>query len=344
MAYTTINKSTDYFNTKIFTGNGGTNAITGVGHQPDLVWLKNRSTTDSYSLYDAVRGVTKRLKCDNANAESTQSNGLTAFGTDGFTVGDHGGVNGNGNAIVSWNWKANGAGSSNSDGSLSSTVSVNQTAGFSIVTYTGSSSASTVGHGLNAVPKMIITKTVSSGYEWAVYHNAMGNEKHLLLDTNGGQGDDSYWNDTTPTSSVFSLGGQKINVNYSGQTYVAYCFAEKTGYSKFGSYTGNGNADGAFVYTGFKPAFVVMRRFDSGDNWVLQDNGRDTYNPSDTRLFPDVPEGDSSNSNYYMDFLSNGFKLKNTNSNSNTNGGSYLYMAFAEEPLVASSNIPATAK
>ena len=343
MAYTTINKSTDYFNTKIFTGNGGTNAITGVGHQPDLVWLKNRSTTDSYSLYDAVRGVTKRLKSDNANAESTQSNGLTAFGTDGFTVGDHGGVNGNGNAIVSWNWKANGAGSSNSDGSLSSTVSVNQTAGFSIVTYTGSSSYATVGHGLNAVPKMIITKTRASGYEWAVYHNAMGNEKHILLDTNGGQGDDSYWYDTTPTSSVFSLGGQKINVNYSGQTYVAYCFAEKTGYSKFGKYTGNGNTNGAFVYTGFKPAFVIMRRYDSGDNWVLQDNTRDPYNPSDTRLFPDDSGGDSSNSNYYMDFLSNGFKLRNTNSNSNINNGSYLYMAFGQS-LVGSNNIPCTAR
>ena len=341
MAYTTINKSTDYFNTKIFTGNGGTNAITGVGHQPDLVWLKNRSTTDSYSLYDAVRGVTKRLKSDNANAESTQSNGLTAFGTDGFTVGDHGGVNGNGNAIVSWNWKANGAGSSNSDGSLSSTVSVNQTAGFSIVTYTGSSSYATVGHGLNAVPKMIITKTRASGYEWAVYHNAMGNEKHLLLDTNGGQGDDSYWNDTTPTSSVFSLGGQKINVNYSGQTYVAYCFAEKTGYSKFGSYIGNSSADGSFVYTGFKPSWILIKNStDSSNNWHIYDNKRLGYNVDNNMLRANLSNAEQTDDD--IDILSNGFKLRRNSGAFNT-GHTYIYMAFGQS-LVGSNNVPCTAR
>ena len=332
MAYTTINKSTDYFNTKLFTGTGSSNAVTGVGFQPDLTWIKNRSNTDSHSLYDAVRGVTKRLKSDSAGAETTQSNGLTAFGTDGFTVGDHSGVNGSGNAIVSWNWKANGAGSSNSDGSLSSTVSVNQTAGFSIVTYTGSSSASTVGHGLNAVPKMIITKTRASGYEWAVYHNAMGNEKHLLLDTNGAMGDGEYWNDTTPTSSVFSLGGQKINVNYSGQTYVAYCFAEKTGYSKFGSYVGNGNADGTFVYTGFKPAWVLTKAADATYQWYIFDNKRpENSNPNNTRLFAEANNGESTSTNT-LNFLSNGFQITASDAQINGDGTIIAYLAIAEDP------------
>ena len=343
MAYTTINKSTEHFNTKLYTGTGSAQSITGVGHQPDLTWIKSRSNTAFHLLTDAVRGVTKQLYSNAASAENTDSSHITAFNTDGFSVGSAGDVNTSGNAFASWNWKGNGTGSSNSDGSLTSTVSANQTAGFSIVTYTGSSSASTVGHGLNAVPKMIITKTRASGYEWGVYHEAMGNEKHLLLDTTGGEGDGEYWNDTTPTSSVFSLGGQKINVNYSGQTYVAYCFAEKTGYSKFGKYIGNGNADGVFVYTGFKPAFVIMRRYDAGDNWVLQDSARDPYNPSDTRLFPDSSGGDSTNSNYNMDFLSNGFKLRNTNSNSNTNSGTYIYMAIGQS-LVGSNNVPCTAR
>ena len=253
-------------------------------------------------------------------------------------------MNGSSKTYASWNWKANGTGSSNSDGSLSSTVSVNQTAGFSIVTYTGSSSASTVGHGLNAVPKMIITKTRASGYEWAVYHNAMGNEKHLLLDTNGAMGDGEYWNDTTPTSSVFSLGGQKINVNYSGQTYVAYCFAEKTGYSKFGSYVGNGNADGTFVYTGFKPAFIISKNTSTTMHWSMNDTKRDPFNVGSKRLWPSQSNAEVTNSGYYIDYLSNGFKIRSNSSSWNGSGNTMIYMAFASAPLVGSNNVPCTAR
>ena len=207
MAYTTIKKPSLHMNAKIYTGNGSTQSITGVGFQPDLVWGKNRSTTDSHSLYDAVRGVTKRLKSDSAGAETTQSNGVTAFGTDGFTVGDHGGVNGNGNNIASWNWKANGAGSANTDGSITSTVSANTTAGFSISSFTGTGANATFGHGLGAVPKMYILKRYDSSNNWRVYHESIGNGKYMTLETTEAEQTSSgFTNNTSPTSSLISLG------------------------------------------------------------------------------------------------------------------------------------------
>ena len=276
MAYTTINKSTAHFNTKLYTGNASTNAITGVGFQPDWVWLKRRDASGNHNLYDAVRGVTKYLESSSTAPEQTQSYGLTAFGTDGFTLGSNTNMNGNSQTFVSWNWKANGAGSANTNGSINSTVSVNTTAGFSIVKFVGNAtSGATEGHGLGVTPKLVIIKNLdTNGLNWRSYHASLGATKYLELDNNAAAVTASnFMNDTTPTSTVFSL-GNGTTPNKSGDNYVAYCFAEKTGYSKFGSYTGNNNADGIFVYLGFKPAFVIIKKTDSTGYWVIQDNKR----------------------------------------------------------------------
>jgi hypothetical protein len=268
MAYTTIDKSDDYFNTVLYTGTGATQSITGVGFQPDWVWIKNRSRTDYHSLYDVVRGVTNEIYTNGTFVEYSNANALTAFGSDGFTVGSANDVNFNGSNIVSWNWKANGAGVSNTDGSITSTVSANTTSGFSIVSYTGTGSAATIGHGLSTSPSMILIKNRTTAYSWIVYHKSLGATKNLYLDLTGASDISSIqFNDTEPTSSVFSV-GTSLATNKSSDSIIAYCFAEKKGFSKFGSYTGNGSADGTFVYTGFKPAFVMYKNStDSGDSW-----------------------------------------------------------------------------
>jgi hypothetical protein len=348
MAYTTINKSTDYFNTKLYTGNGGTQAITGVGHQPDLVWVKDRSNAYDHGLFDAVRGVTKDLRSNTTMAESANANSLTAFGTDGFTVGSHAIINGNNNNYASWNWKANGAGSANTDGSINSTVSVNTTAGFSIVKFIGNeTSGDTVGHGLGSVPAMIIVKKISSGssQNWRVYHKGTDasapQDYDLKLNlTNAKDNDNTVWNDTAPTSSVFTLGNSS-SINASGATMIAYCFAEKTGYSKFGTYTGNGNADGTFVYTGFKPAFVMIKRTDTTGSWYMLDNKRNTFNVVTKYLKANENTADSTVD--FLDFTSNGFKMISTGADVNTNGASHIYMAFGQS-LVGSNNVPCTAR
>ena len=265
MAYTTINKSSEHFNTKLYTGNESTNAITGVGHQPDFVWMKNRDSAYYHGLYDSVRGTgTSKSLYSNANeAEGTNTGNLNlaSFDSDGFTLGATSStniINKSSQNHVAWNWKANGAGSANTDGSISSTVSANTTSGFSIVSYTGTGADDTVGHGLGVAPKMIITKATGTTNNWGTYHESLGNNDAVFLNlTNGTNDYAGYWNTTTPTSSVFSV-GVSPDTN-SSATMIAYCFAEKQGFSKFGSYTGNGNANGTFVYTGFKPAFVMMK-------------------------------------------------------------------------------------
>jgi len=346
MAYTTINKSTDYFNTKLYSGNGSTQSITGVGFQPDWTWIKNRTAVgEGHHLYDAVRGVEKRIRSDSTAAESTVSTGLTAFGTDGFTVGTNAGVNGNGNSIASWNWKANGAGSSNTDGSITSTVSVNTTAGFSIVRWSGSAANATIGHGLGAVPKMIICKDTNDTYNWGVYHQGIGNTKYLYLNTTAAEAtSSSLWNNTTPTSTVFSVGNAGASNSSGTNNMIAYCFADKKGFSKFGSYTGNGNADGTFVYTGFKPAFVMVKQTNTTRYWSTFDNKRDGFNPTNRPLFPNASDQESDSVNYYHDILSNGFKWRTDATVMNESGGSYIYMAFAAAPLVGTNNIPANAR
>ncbi|MDB4352319.1 hypothetical protein OAA60_02700 [Porticoccaceae bacterium] len=353
MAYSTIVKPGDYFNTKLYTGTGANQSVTGVGFQPDWVWIKNRGTVQNHVLTDSVRGVTKSLNSNTADAETTQAYDLTAFNSDGFTVNGDTRVSESGQTYVSWNWLANNtSGSSNTDGSISSTVSANTTSGFSIVKWIGTGSAGTIGHGLGAEPHVIIVKKLNSSESWFSYHKPLGNTGRLVLSTTDAVANDAgYWNSTTPTSSVFSVTSNGSN-NASGDTYIAYCFAPKTGYSKFGSYVGNGNANGNFVYLGFKPAFLIAKNASSsGYSWELFDNKRNTTdgvgNVIQKRLYPDssAVEGGSSSTNF-IDFLSNGFKIRRAG-DSNENGSTYIYMAFAEEPLVANSGtdgVPATAK
>lgn len=353
MAYSTIPKPSLYFNTKLFTGNGGTQAVTGVGFQPDWVWLKSRSVADSPILFDAVRGVTKRLMTNSTGAESTEAQEVQSFDSDGFTVGSSDNANRSGATMVGWNWKAGGAGSSNSDGSVTSTVSVSTTSGFSIVKYTGTGSAgATIGHGLGAVPAQIVVKGISRAESWEVYNQNLdpSNGSYMRWDSTQASAGSSYWNSTSPTSSVFTVNSAG-GVNASGIQYVAYCFSEIKGYSKFGSYIGNGNADGTFVYTGFKPAFVIFKnRATAGTDWYMYDNKRGgpasgVYG-NNNKYFLDVNSADSEG-NESFDLLSNGFKCRITNNFQNESGIPFIYMAFAEQPLVANSGtdgVPATAR
>jgi hypothetical protein len=344
MAYTTINKSSEHFNTKLYTGNGSTNAITGVGFQPDMCWWKMRSGVEEHALGDAVRGATKIIKPNATSAEATSSSYFTSFDSDGFTLGNDSKTNTNSSTYASWNWKANGAGVSNTDGDITSTVSANTTSGFSIVTYTGNSTAgATIGHGLGVAPSMVIFKKLNGTSAWSVYHKSLGNGYFInLQDTGGSTLSSTFLNNTSPSSSLITL-GDADNGNTSGATYVAYCFAEKKGYSKFGSYVGNGSTDGTFIYTGMKPAFVIHKRTDSaGYSWLIHDNKRPDYNSTDKILEADLPSVEQSN--YHMDLLSNGFKHRITSGSTNASGGTYIYMAFAENPLVGTNNIPATAR
>ena len=342
MAYTTINKSTDNFNTKTYSGNGGTQSLTGVGFQPDFTWIKQRTGTTWHNLYDAVRGVTKAIACNDTDAEDTRATGLTAFDSDGFSLGSDSNANaGSGSTYVSWNWKAGGGqGSSNTAGSINTTyTSANTTAGFSISQYTGTGSNATVGHGLGVAPKFIIVKCVSHASEWIVYY---GDATDYLKfnEANATADDSTRWNDTAPTNSVFSLGTQG-DINTSGRTYIAYCFAEKTGFSKIGSYVGNGNADGTFVYTGFKPAFVLLKNTTDAADWNLKDSKRPGYNQVNDILYPNLNNAEEHGGD--IDILSNGFKVRTTAANTNNNGSTYIYMAFGQT-LVGTNNIPATAR
>ena len=362
MAYTTVNKSTDYFNTKLFVGNSSTNAITGVGHQPDWTWIKRRDGGNGYSnfLFDAVRGVNKGISSNQTAAEITFTNGFDSFNSDGFTLGANTSnpsateLNDSGGNYASWNWKANGAGSANTDGYINSTVSVNTTAGFSIVKYTGTGSVSTIGHGLGVAPKMIITKNISRSDAWPVDAriNAGGIYYLNQTDAAGGYGNSSPYPTTAPTNLVYSV-GTAGNTNYSGSNLIAYCFAEKTGYSKFGSYTGLGGTNYPFIYTGFKPAFVMVKRTNATSNWVMYDNKRQynniegQYNPQRPRLASNTSNAESSfTSDNGVDLLSNGFVARDNSSDAytiNISGGNYIYMAFGQS-LVGSNNVPCTAR
>ena len=353
MAYTTIDKPTDYFNTVLYTGNavdgsGTTQSVTGVGFQPDWVWIKSRSATKSHYFFDVVRGATKQLNSNNTNDENTGTTSLTAFGSDGFTLGSEPEVNEQNTTFVSWNWKAGGSSSSNSDGSITSSVSVNQTAGISIGTFTGTASVGTVGHGLNAVPSMIINRTITSDEkDWMTYHHkntsAPETDYLALHSTNATADFEDVWNDTAPTSSVFTIGDSSQNNTGSG-TSIFYAFAEKKGFSKFGSYTGNGNADGTFVYTGFKPALVICKKSSaSGTNWGIIDNKRaNSFNQISAMLNPNSSGTEGANNN--CDFVSNGFKWRSSDGNSNASGDTYIYMCFAESPFTTSTGIPTTAR
>ena len=464
MAYTTINKPTDHFNTVTYSGSNSSKSVTGVGFQPDWVWMKQRSGSTDHKLADAVRGANKNITSNSSAAETTHTY-FTSFDSDGFTLdGNVSDYNKSGLEYASWNWKAGGTaptityvvkvvsdsgnkyrfddfgtsavtldlqeggvytfdqsdssnsghplrfsttsngthgggteyttgvvvtgtpgnagaktvitvaasaptlyyyctqhsgmggqantnstfGSSNFSGSIQTTVSANTTAGFSIVKYTGNGTAgATIGHGLNAVPKMIITKDLGNGYNWTTYNSSLGATKYLYLSaTNASATYSGHFNDTEPTSSLFTV-GTDASTNGNGNSIIAYCFAEKTGYSKFGSYTGNGSNDGTFIFCGFKPAFVLQKRYSSSENWHLFDNVRDPFNAAagaDDALRPNLSNAEISNWGVGFDFLSNGFKARATDGAINQSGGNYIYMAFAEAPLVGSNNIPCTAR
>ena len=355
----TINNGKLYFNTELYTGNASTQSITGVGFQPDFTWLKSRSGTyGAYNpqAYDVVRGfgATKDLTPTTTAVEGVDSGVygyISAVGADGFTLAA-GSSNSNQNngastTYASWNWKAGTSFTNDASGTgigtIDSTGSFNNTAGFSIVSYTGTGSAGTIKHGLNSVPKMIIIKARSAVKDWTVYHNSISAENYLELNQTIASTDSaSTFNDTVPTSSVFSV-GTNGQTNGSSTTYIAYCFAEKQGYSKFSSYTGNGNADGTFVYTGFKPAFVMAKKTSATGPWEMYDNKRLGYNPKSAVLYANQSDAEDSSEDF-IDILSNGFKSRFTNADFNTSGQTYIYMAFAENPFTSSTGTPVTAR
>ena len=341
-----INKPSDYFNTVLYTGNGTDNhGITGVGFQPDWVWLKARNQPDYHYSMDSVRGALKALFQNDTSAESTFADSLKSFDSDGFTLGTSGDLNASSQTMASWNWLAGGTGVSNTQGSITSTVSANTTSGFSIVSWTANgSNGATIGHGLGATPNIIISKRRSAIGDWQVGGSTVntiggGNNKLLLLNSTSAIDTNSEVYQTIG-SSTFQVG---INayINTSSSTMISYCFAEKKGFSKFGSYTGNGNADGTFVYTGFKPAFAILKGTND-TNWRMFDNKRLGYNPDNNALYPNG--SDAEDTQDLIQFFSNGFKLTTTTTQLNGSGTSYIYMAFAENPLVGTNNIPATAR
>ena len=341
-----IDKPTDYFETNLHTGNGSTQSITSLDFQPDLIWIKRRNSSSNHILTDAVRGNTKWLESNGNNAEQTGSDRITSFNSDGFSLGSNANVNANTGTFASWNWKAGTSVSGDTTGSgtlKTYTGSVNTTSGFSIIKYTGNGTAGhTIPHHLGVAPSAIFVKKLNELGDWSSYHSVLGNAGYMRLNnTNAFATASTYWNNTSPTSSVFTT-GTTGNINGSGSTYIAYCFAEKQGYSKFGSYTGNGNADGTFVYTGFKPAWVMTKRTDSTSAWQMFDNTRSPSNPTDKRLKAD--QNSAEDTNLERDFLSNGFKIRTSNTTINGSGVSMIYMAFAENPFVTSTGVPACAR
>ena len=352
MAYTTIDDPSAYFQIALYTGNGSsTNAITNDGNsdlKPDWLWLKSRSIVSDNIIFDSTRGTNKRISTNTNSGEETQAF-YSSFDTDGFTLGDsNANVNQNSATYVCWQWKANGGTtSSNSSGDITTTVQANTTAGFSIFTYTGTGTAGdTIGHGLGAVPSLFIIKRRSGTEDWVVYHHkntSSPETDHLLLNATDATSDsDTRFNDTAPTSTLITLGNNAV-VNASSSTYVGYAFAEKQGYSKFGSYTGNGSTNGAFVYTGFKPAFVILKRSSGVADWNIFDNKRpNAFNEANGRLRTNDSTVEST-SDAGVDLLSNGFKCR-LGSEFNADGTTNIYMAFAEHPFVSSKGVPTTAR
>ena len=334
----TATPGSQYINTVTYTANRTARSITGVGFQPDWVWIKSRDASQDHAKFDAVRGVHKSLKSNDSFQEQNFSNTLTSFDSDGFSLGNDSNV-GNVNyaqvSHVAWNWFAGGSTVTNTDGNISSQVRASTTAGISIVTYTGNGgSTTTVGHGLNVVPNVIIVKSRSTNDGWAIFHSSLGATKYLAFeDDSSPTTSSSTWNNTSPTSSVFTINtNSRVN---SSTGHVAYCFSEVAGYSKFGSYTGNGNSNGAFVFTGFRPAWIMVKRTSASENWAVWDSVRDSgSNPNGFLLRPDTVSSEGGNvSAHQIDIVSNGFKLRNTDSKGNGSGSVYVYFAFAELPF-----------
>ena len=356
----TIDKGSKYFDTQLWTGdNGNGRTFTGLGFQPNLIWSKCRDSSNYNHVWvDRVRGGNYFLFSNSTAAEDNKSHGeITSWNSDGSTwangtnatyprayYNDGAGSTLGGSTYVSWNWKAgDSAGSSNTQGSITSTVSANTTSGFSIVTWTGAGASGTVGHGLGAVPQFIITKKRNNTGNWACYHVSLGNTKYIYLNTTGASATYSgFWNNTTPTSTLISLGTDD-NVTGNGDNIIAYCFAEVKGFSKFGSYSGNSSTDGTYVNLGFAPAFVMVKETNfSGNEWSIADNKRNGYNVISPRLSANTSNAETTATNW-IDFLSNGFKLRSTGIQ-NSSGSNYIYIAFAENPFVSSKGVAVTAR
>ena len=325
MAYTTIDDPSAYFQVVLYSGNGTDDRDIALGttqFAPNLTVIKRRDDTNSWKCFDTVRGATKQIIWDGDNAESTFADGLQVFNSDGFEVGADEAVNASGGTYLSLNWKES------------------TTAGFDIIDYDGSGSNATVSHNLSAVPKTIWVKEYSHGTNWAIYHQGAGNTNFLKFNSTAGDEDTDNWQDTTPTSSVFSIGsgGQ---TNNSGRDYIAYCFAEKQGFSKFGTYVGTGADDGPFVFTGFRPAMVIYKRRGGTEGWMMQDSKRPGFNPIGGNIFPNSTGAESTDARF--DFLSNGFKARSGNQNSDESTP-YIYMAWAEAPFVNSNGVPCNAR
>jgi hypothetical protein len=321
----------------LYTGNGSTQTISGLNFSPDFVWLKRRSSAQAHYLYDVIRGTSSVLFSDGTDAEQSISTGLTAFNSDGFSLGSLSGVNASSTTYVAWTWDAGSSTVTNTQGSVTSQVRANASAGFSVVTYTGAGSAGTIGHGLGAAPSLVIVKmrsVVGGGSNWQVYHASIGNTSSINLNTTGTPNSDiGWWNNTSPTSTVYSVGTYNASSLYD---FVAYCFAPVAGYSSFDSYTGNGSAtDNTFVYTGMRPRFVMLKRSDSTGNWVIWDAVRNSYNVANSIILPNTSAAEYS-PDAKIDILSNGFKVRDNSSDSGTNGATYIYAAFAENPFATS--------
>jgi len=331
MAYTTIDDPSLYFRVKTYSGSSSDgNAITwdetDTNMSPNFLWLKNRTATQEHWLCDTVRGAGKFLESNSSNAESSDgASGFASFDSNGFTLNDS--ARTNRNTMVAWGWKES------------------ATAGFDIVTYTGNETARTISHSLSAVPKMMIVKNRGTTGNWGVYHVGLGTaNKRLELDSNAAEDTGtSVWNDTDPTSSVFSVGDNDRITNGNSMTYVGYLFSEKQGFSKFGKYTGNGNADGTFVHTGFRPAMIIIKRTDATDHWYIYDDQRG-YNGDIASLRINENHSESTASGYEIDILSNGFKARQNHDDINGSGNSYVYMAFAKQPFVNSNGVPCNGK
>tara|TARA_B100000212_G_scaffold56299_1_gene37464 strand:- start:1688 stop:2770 length:1083 start_codon:yes stop_codon:yes gene_type:complete len=360
MSYSQINKCTDFFNNLLYTGNNTSpRSITGVGFQPDLVWIKDRSDGSVSPLADSVRGANKSIKSSSDAADETNSSYgyLTSFDSDGFSMAigssDFSRINENSNSYVAWNWKAGTSftndASATSIGTIDSSGSFNNDSGFSIVTYSATGSAGTIKHGLNAVPQVVLTKSLGSSAWWGMYHHELGNTHAIYLNQNNGKDASStYWNNTSPTSSVFSVGTNSISNGSSGGNYIAYCFAEKPGFSKFGKYKSNSGSNNMFIFTGFAPIWLLIKRADSTDAWILLDAKRNSINgnPNDDLILPNSNSAELANNINKVDFLSNGFKVRPETGATATGNGStddFIYLAFGQT-IVGSNNIPTTGR
>lgn len=348
MAYTTINKSSLHMNTKLYTGNSSARTISGVGFQPDFTWLKVRDGATAHFLFDSVRGALKRLQSNSANLESTAANTLTSWNSDGFALGTENDTNNNSYSYTSWNWKAGTAVSGSTTGSGTAktyTGSVNATAGFSIIKYVGNGTAGhTIPHHLGIAPKMVMVKSVGANEDWMVGHTSVGFNKFMILNSDVRDASGTQWNSTTPTNSVFSIGSNN-NMNQNGNSFIAICFGEKTGYSKIGGYTGNNQTgnNARFVNTGFKPTWLMVKKYSNSNHWIIWDNKRSTkngFNVIDKKLYANISNAENGAED--VSFLSNGFKF-NTNTGDWNESEDYLYLCFGQS-MVGTNNVPCTAR